>query len=582
VVSADRLIEDLWDGDPPETGRHTMQGCVYRLRQALGADAWRLETRPPGYQLKVSADELDARRFQELAQQGRDALAGGPPAVAAGLLEEALGLWRGPALADLLDSSALAGERARLEGMRLTVLEDRVETDLAVRRHAAVVAELERLVAEHPFRERLWGQLMVALYRAGRQAEALQAFRRAREVLGEELGLEPSPWLARLQEQILVHDPGLGRPQAAGPVRPAHNLPVQQTSFVGRHRELADLAGLLASRRLVTLTGPPGSGKTRLAIEAATRSVEDYPHGVAFVALAELQDPDLVASAVAAAVGVSAPDRPILEALVDHLKPRRLLLVLDNFEHLLPAAPLVTQLLDAAPGLRVLATSRAPLRLSGEQEYGVAGLPVPEAAGLASQDPTRFDALALYADRARAIDPHFALTVDNAAAAAEVAARVDGLPPAVELAAARLRLFPLGELRRRLERVLPLLTEGPSDRPRRQRTLRDAIAWSEDLLDPSQRALFRRLGIFRGGCTLEAAEAVVGDRPVQDVLAGISGLVEASLLQRPAQTGPVRYAMLETIREYALDHLRAGGRNRRSPAATPTSTPTWPPKPNPN
>jgi predicted ATPase len=443
--------------------------------------------------------------------------------------------------------------------MRLTVLEDRVEADLAVGRHAGLVAELERLVAEHPFRERLWGQLMVALYRAGRQAEALGAFRRAREVLGEELGLEPSPWLARLQEQILLHDPGLGQPQAAGPVRPAHNLPAQRTSFVGRHRELVDLAGLLATRRLVTLTGPPGSGKTRLAIEAATRFVEDYPHGVVFVALAELQDPDLVASAIAAALGVSAPDRPILEALVDHLKPRRLLLVLDNLEHLLRAAPLVTQLLDTAPGLRVLATSRAPLRLSGEQEYGVAGLPVPEAAGLASQDPTRFDALALFADRARAIDPHFTLTVDNAAVAAEVAARVDGLPLAVELAAARLRLFPLGELRRRLERVLPLLTGGPSDRPRRQRTLRDAIAWSEDLLDPSQRALFRRLGIFRGGCTLESAEAVAGDRPVQDVLAGISGLVEASLLQRPAQTGPVRYAMLETIREYALDQLRAGG-----------------------
>jgi predicted ATPase/DNA-binding SARP family transcriptional activator len=559
VVSTDRLIEDLWDGDPPATSRHTMQGCVYRLRQALGVDAWRLATRPPGYQLKASADEVDARRFQELAQQGRDALAGGRPELAAGLLQEALALWRGSALADLPDASALEGERARLEGMRLTVLEDRVEADLAVGRHAALAAELERLVAEHPFRERLWGQLMVALYRAGRQAEALQAFRRAREILGEELGLEPSPWLTRLQEQVLLHDPALGQPQAAGPVRPAHNLPVQPTSFVGRRRELAEVAGLLATRRLVTLTGPPGSGKTRLAIEAATRSLQDHPHGVVFVALAELQDPDLVAAAVAAALGVSAPDRPTLAALVDHLKPRRLLLVLDNCEHLLPAAPLVTQLLDTAPGLRVLATSRAPLRLSGEQEYGLAGLPVPDPTTLESDDPTGFDVLALFADRARAIDPRFALTGDNAAAAAQVAARVDGLPLAVELAAARLRLFPLGELHHRLERVLPLLTEGPRDRPRRQQTLRDAIAWSEDLLDPAQRALFRRLGVFRGGCTLEAAEAVAGDRPVQDVLAGIAGLVEASLLQRPAEGGPVRYAMLETIREYALDQLRAGG-----------------------
>jgi DNA-binding SARP family transcriptional activator len=428
VVSADRLVEDLWDGDPPETGRHTMQSCVYRIRQALGPDAWRLETRPPGYQLKLSADELDARRFQELAQQGRDALAGGRPELAATLLREALDLWRGPVLADLPDSPALEGERARLEGMRLTVMEDRVEADLALGRHAALAAELERLVAEHPFRERLWGQLMVALYRAGRQAEALGAFRRAREVLGEELGLEPSPWLSRLQEQVLLHDPDLGQPQAAGPPRPAHNLPAQRTSFVGRRRELADLAGLLAARRLVTLTGPPGSGKTRLAIEAATRSLHDHPHGVAFVALAELQDPDLIASAVAAALGMPASDRPILEALVDHLRPRRLLLVLDNFEHLLRAAPLVAQLLDAAPGLRVMATSRAPLRLSGEQEYGLAGLPVPEAAAVASQDPNGFDVLALFADRARAVDPRFALTADNAPLAAEVAARVDGLP----------------------------------------------------------------------------------------------------------------------------------------------------------
>jgi predicted ATPase/DNA-binding SARP family transcriptional activator len=564
VISADRLVEELWDADPPETGRHTMQSCVYRLRQALGADAWRLETRPPGYQLKVSADELDARRFQELAEQGRDALAGGRPEVAAGLLGEALHLWRGSALADLLDSSALAGERARLEGMRLTVVEDRVEADLAVGRHAALVAELERLVSEHPFRERLWGQLMVALYRAGRQAEALQAFRRAREVLGEELGLEPSPWLSRLQEQILLHDPDLGQPQAVGPLRPAHNLPAQLTSFVGRRRELADLAGLLATRRLITLTGPPGSGKTRLAMEAATRSVEHYPHGVVFVALAELEEPDLVASAVAAPLGVSASDRPVPEALVDYLKARRLLLVLDNFEHLLRAAPLVGRLLDAAPRLRVLATSRAPLRLSGEQEYGVAALPIPEAAALKSEDPTRFDVLALFADRARAIDPHLTLTVDNAPLAAEVAARVDGLPLAVELAAARLRLFPLGELRRRLERVLPLLTEGPTDRPRRQRTLRDAIAWSYDLLDTPKRALLRRLGIFRGGFTLEAAEAVASGAPVHDLLADLSALVEGSMLGRPAEAGPVRYSMLETIREYALDQLRAGGEEQQT------------------
>jgi predicted ATPase/DNA-binding SARP family transcriptional activator len=559
VVSSDRLIEEFWDADPPQTGRHTLQSCVHRLRRALGADAWRLATRPPGYQLKVSVDELDARRFQQLADQGRDALAGGRPEEAAGLLQAALRLWRGPALADLLDASALAAERARLEGLRLTVLEDRMEAELAAGRHAAVAAELERLVAEHPFRERLWGQLLVALYRAGRQAEALAAFRHAREVLAEELGLEPSPWLARLQEQILLHDPDLGQPLAVGPPRPAHNLPAQRTSFVGRRRELADLAGLLAARRLVTLTGPPGSGKTRLAIEAATRSLAEHPHGVVFVALAELEEPDLVAAAIAAQVGVSASDRPVLGALADHLKARRLLLVLDNFEHLPDAAALVAQLLDAAPGLRVLATSRAPLRLSGEQEYAVDVLPVPDPAALAAEDPTRFDVLALFADRAGAIDPHFVLTAENAPLVAEVAARVDGLPLAVELAAARLRLFPLDQLRRRLEAALPLLTGGPSDRPRRQRTLRDAVAWSEDLLDPAQRVLFRRLGVFRGGFTLEAADAVAAGAPVGDVTVGVSALIELSLLRRPAGADPVRFSMLETIRQYALDQLRAAG-----------------------
>lgn len=217
TVSSDRLIEDLWEADPPETARHTLQGYVYRLRSAFGSDGWRLETRPPGYQLKLSPDELDSRRFQDLAHEGRIALAEGHPEAAAGLLEKALGLWRGSPLADLPDLLALAPERARLEGIRLSVLEERAEADLALGRHFALAEELERLVLDHPFRERLWGQLMVALYRAGRQAEALGAFRRACGVLGDELGIEPSPWLSRLEEQILIHDPSLEQPRSTPP-----------------------------------------------------------------------------------------------------------------------------------------------------------------------------------------------------------------------------------------------------------------------------------------------------------------------------------------------------------------------------
>jgi predicted ATPase/DNA-binding SARP family transcriptional activator len=564
VVSCDRLAEDLWDGDPPGTALHTLQGYVHRLRRALGPEAWRLVTRPPGYQLKVSAGELDAQRFQDLAGQGRRALVRGEPNAAADLLAAALGLWRGPLLADLSDVAALEPERARLEALRLTAMEDRVEAELALGGHATLVGELEGLVAEYPFRERLWGQLMLALYRSGRQADALQAFDRARQVLDEELGIEPSRWLCRLQEQILLQDAALEAPEPMPPPRPRHHLPAQRSSFVGRRRELAELQGLLQARRLVCVTGPPGSGKTRMAVEAATCLLEEFPHGAWFVSLAEVADPALVRSAVAIALAIpELPERPASQALDDHLRPRRLLLVLDNFEHLLPAAMVVAELLDAAPGLTVLATSRVPLRLSGEQEYPLSPLPLPGSDELAA-DPSRNDALALFADRAAGVDPHFVLGVDNAPVVAEVVARLDGLPLAIELAAARLRLFPLKELARRLSPAVPLLTGGPVDQAARQRTLRDAIAWSDHLLGPADKALFRRLGVFQGGFTLEAAEAVAHGPPAIDVAAGIAILVEASLLSRPVEPDQARYSMLATIREYALEQLRASGEDKET------------------
>ncbi|HEX5882465.1 MAG TPA: BTAD domain-containing putative transcriptional regulator, partial [Actinomycetota bacterium] len=523
VVSYDRVVEDLWDGDPPATARHTLQGYVHRLRRTLGADAWRLTTRPPGYQLKVSTGELDAQRFQDLAKAGRRALVRDDPQAAADQLAAGLGLWRGPLLADLDEVAALAPERARLEALRLTALEDRIEADLALGEHGGLVTELEGLLADHPYRERLWGQLMLALYRSGRQADALQAFHRARQVLDEELGIEPSRWLRRRQEQILLQDAALEVPDPTPPPRPQQNLPAQRTSFVGRRRELAELQGLLQTHRLVCVTGPPGSGKTRLAVEVAASLLEAFPHGAWFVSLAEVADPDLVRSAVATALGIpELPERPAAQALTDHLRSRRLLLVLDNFEHVLPAAVVAAQLLDAAPGLRVLATSRTPLRLSGEQEYPLAPLPQPDAPA----DVLGNDALALFADRATAVDSHFVLDADNAPLIAQVVARLDGLPLAIELAAARLRLFPLEELARRLSPAVPLLTGGPVDQATRQRTLREAIAWSDQLLGPADRGLLRRLGVFQGGFTLEAAEAVAQGPPVSDLVAGMATLVE--------------------------------------------------------
>jgi predicted ATPase/DNA-binding SARP family transcriptional activator len=559
VVSYDRLLEDLWDGDPPATARHTLQGYVHRLRRTLGADAWRLTTRPPGYQLKVSTGELDAQRFQDLATAGRRALVRDDPQGAADQLAAGLGLWRGPLVADLDEVAALEPERARLEALRLTALEDRIEADLALGQHGGLVSELETLVAEHQYRERLWGQLMLALYRLGRQADALQAFHRARQVLDEELGLEPSRWLRRRQEQILLQDAALEVPDPTPPPRPQHHLPAQRTGFVGRRRELAELQGLLQARQLVCVTGPPGSGKTRLAIEVAASLLEAFPHGAWFVSLAEVADPELVRSAVATALAVpELPERPAAQALTDHLRSRRLLLVLDNFEHVLPAAVVAAELLDAAPGLTVLATSRTPLRLSGEQEYPLAPLPLPRPDELAA-DPGGNDALALFADRAAAVDPHFVLSADNAPLIAEVVARLDGLPLAIELAAARLRLFPLEELARRLSPAIPLLTGGPVDHAARQRTLRGAIAWSDQLLGPADRALLRRLGVFQGGFTLEAAEVVAQGPPVTDLVAGIATLVEVSLLGRPVEPGQARFWMLETVREYAEEELRAAG-----------------------
>jgi predicted ATPase/DNA-binding SARP family transcriptional activator len=560
VVSCERLADDLWDGDPPETARHTVQSYAHRLRRALGPEAWRLQTRAPGYQVKVSAEELDSQRFQQLAEDAHRALLRGEPAPAADLLDSALSLWRGPLLADLPDLAAFEPERGRLTALRLTALEDRFEAGLALGRHATLVAQLEALLREQPLRERLWGQLMLALYRSGRQAEALNAFRHARRVLTDELGIDPSRWLTRLHEQILLQDPALD-PLMPRPERPRTNLPTYRTTFVGRRRDLDELQGMLLTRRLVTVTGPAGVGKTRLAVHAAAGITAHFPHGTFFVSLADVDDVTLVASTIAATLEITTTQRPPAQALVDHLRTRRLLLVLDNAEHVLAAAGTVTQLLDAAPALTVLATSRVPLHLSGEQEYRLDPLPTPEPHDLGSE-LSRHDALALFAERAVAVAPHFRLDADSAPLVAEVVSRLDGLPLAIELAATRLRALPLRELLRRLSPALPLLGGAPVDSAPRHRTLTRAIAWSEQQLPPPDRALFMRLGVFRGGIDLEAAEAIAAGPPVVNVVTGMANLVEASLLEPPGATTAdvrARFRMLETTREYAIGQLRRNG-----------------------
>jgi len=335
-----------------------------------------------------------------------------------------------------------------------------------------------------------------------------------------------------------------------------NNLPTQLTSFVGRAREVAEARRLLAGTRLLTLTGPGGTGKTRLSLQLAAEVISDYPDGVFFVPLGPIQDPGLVAPAIVQALGLrEAVNQPPAERLIEHLRDRHLLLALDNFEQVLPAAGLVGDLMRASEGLRVVVTSRATLHLYGEREYDVPPLALPEVG--ADRDPaelSRYESVALFVERAMAVKPDFKITAANAAAVAEICSRLDGLPLAIELAAARVKLLPPQALLTRLGRRLDTLDVGSRDLPARQQTLRGAIAWSHDLLDPAARSLFACFSVFVGGADLESAEAVCGNAGL-DVLSGLAGLVDQSLVRQDEADGEPRFSMLFTIREFALEQL---------------------------
>ena len=708
TISRERLIDELWADAPPasvDSAVHVYLSRVRRLLESAGA-AGALVREPHGYRLAVEPEQLDASRFQGLVEEGGEALAAGDAGRAAERLRQALALWRGPAFADVQSEQFAAVAGGRLEEQRLSALEQRLDADLVLGRHRDVVGELEALVYEHPYRERLRAQLMLALYRSGRQADALSVYRRARETLVEELGIEPSAELQQLHRAILDQDPALHAPADAhaaaservsapdpsrlprgtvtflftdiegstrrlhavgdaryaealaeyrrvvreacgrhggvevdvqgdcvfaafaaasaavaaarelseelasgairarvglhtgtpligdegyvgidvhraariaaaahggqvvmseptaalvgedvqplgehllkdllGPLRlfqlgdgrfpaprslGASTLPVQPTPFAGRERELAQVLALLRDPqvRLTTLTGPGGSGKTRLALQAAAETATDFADGVFWVPLQALHDPELVEATIAQAVGAR-------DELRARLGGRHALLVLDNFEQVIDAAANIGALCGSLPDLKVLVTSREPLHLAGEREY-----PVP---------PLREgEAVSFFVARARAVTPDF----PDDDAVVEICRRLDCLPLALELAAARVKALSTRDLLRRLDRRLPLLTGGPRDAPERQRTLRATIAWSYELLTPDAQRVFERLAVFVGGCTLEAAEEVCS----ADVDA-VAELVDKSLLGRENE----RYAMLETIGEYALERLTTSG-----------------------
>ncbi|HST66535.1 MAG TPA: BTAD domain-containing putative transcriptional regulator, partial [Mycobacteriales bacterium] len=510
-VGVDALVEDLWGDTPPADRLNALQSLVSRLRRALPGVP--IESGPPGYRLALEAAQVDAPEFERLADAGRQALPT-DPAAARRLLAEALGLWRGPALADAPGLPWAEDARDRLTERRLAATEDRIDAELALGGHAGVLPELVELTRDHPLRERIRGQHVRALYAAGRQADALAAYEDVRRLLADELGVDPSPALQEIQLRVLRAAP---EPQPAA--APRTNVPAQLTSFVGRDADLAAVAAQLDRHRLVTLVGPGGAGKTRLAAETAVRVLERFPDGAWLAELAPVTGGAEVPQAVLAAVGLAdtrpreQPGQPApsqagaMTRLVDLLAQRCALIVLDNCEHLIePAATLAAELLARCPRLRIVATSREPLGITGEALAPVAPLGLPPADATPAQ-ALRHPAVTLLADRAAAVRPGFQVDDDTVAPVIEICRRLDGMPLAIELAAARMRSLPVTEVAARLDDRFRLLTGGSRTALPRQQTLRAVVAWSWDLLSPAEAALADRVAVFPGGITPDAAEA---------------------------------------------------------------------------
>jgi predicted ATPase/DNA-binding SARP family transcriptional activator len=568
VVGTDRLAGGLWGDRPPRSAAAVLRTYVAQLRRVLGAAA--IETRPDGYALCLDPACIDTRLFEQQLAQAR---AGNPrrPEVTSAQLQRALALWRGEAFGELSSEAFAIAETQRLKELRWVALEDRVDADLAAGGHALVAGELRQLVTELPLRDRLRGQLIVALYRSGRHAEALEAFQNYRELLADELGVEPSPELKQLQQAVLTHDlSGHLRVPAVRPAaRPQHNLPTAISTFVGRAPESSEIAALVTCHRLVTLVGAGGCGKTRLAIEVGSRRLGQCADGVWLAEFAPLTRPEHVAPTVGAAWGLQDVGTGRMAArIVEYLTDRDLLLIVDNCEHVLAAtAELVSQVLRAAPLVRVLATSREPLGVEGEVTWRVPSLGLPPGdADLLPDEAAAADAVRLFAERAAQARPGFALTAENTAAVVEICRQLDGIPLAIELAAARTRALTPSEIADRLDERFTLLTGGPRAALPRHRTLRALTDWSWDLLSQPERRLFHSLSVFAGGFSLGAATAVFGGGPLdnEDILALVTALVDKSLLVAEPHGETTRFGMLETIRQYALERLTAAGEEHTS------------------
>lgn len=557
AVTADRLIDLLWGEDPPPSARNSLQTYVARVRAELSRwqVAGRLATYGSGYALEVDPQEVDSVCFERLLAHARTA---DDPAQAAAASGEALALWRGPAFADLADSGRGEGISLRLDELWLEAFQLRVDALLQLGRRTEAIADLEAAAQDYPLQERLHEQLVRALASGGRTAEALEHAYRFRRRLADETGLDPSPRLAALEQDVRQQAPGaLPEPEEPPRLVAGNLLPESATTFIGRDEERRQLAAALALARLVTVTGPGGVGKTRLALEVAAAGGDRIATDSRLCELGAVGEHAAVPHAVAAAVGLSTPPGPAFDeaTVAEALRDRELLLILDGCEHLVDAvASLAEAILRHCPQVLLLATGRERIGVDGERVFPIAPLAVPPPG---AADASGAPAVRLFVDRARAVRPEFDLSDDNADAVSEVCRRLDGLPLAIELAAARANALDPSDLAARLDERFVLMEAGRRAGEPRHRTLRAVVDWSYQLLDDAERHTFARASAFVGGFTLPLAEQVVADRriPRGRVAALISSLVDKSMIAVVPGSRPLRYTLLETLRAYGQERL---------------------------
>jgi predicted ATPase/DNA-binding SARP family transcriptional activator len=562
AVSAEQLVDAVWGEEPPPTVKASLQTHISQIRRALASIGLRdaLVSNPVGYLLDIEPAAIDVHVFEQLVSHAAaEARANPQAALDVGL--DAMALWTGPPLAGTGDAPYVASVLARLERRRLDLLPVIATGAIAGGRTGSALLIIEPLAAQYPYDEPLTASLARLLYADGRQVDALSRLGDLRRRLLEELGLDPSPMISELEHRILLQDPGLtstARPNARseGTIEFRHNLPVRATMYIEPAGRLASIGALLETRRVVTIVGPGGAGKTRTAIETAANNLERFPDGVWLVDLAAVRDPGAVVAAAAATLAVTPQEgASMLESVLEWCRGRSALLVVDNCEHLRDAAAdLITAITPRCPTMSVLATSREPLGLEGEQVHVLDLL----------DDTT---AATLFYERARLADDTFELREGDRAVVAELCDQLDHLPLAIELAAAHVRWMSPQELSSRMRDPLhAAVGTGSRARPSRHQTMRAAVAWSYELLDDSARVLFERLAVFAGAFDFAAVEAICAGDDVEerDVVVELGHLVDKSMVVTERREAGTRFRLLDTMRHFGLERLEERGQSERT------------------